>query len=534
MNDDIEAQEQGVALRTGAARGGPLSVDPRGLRARGAACQQHPGVALCSGDGVVAGRRRRPPSGRGQVSPEEFLRLSKIEGFQLVTASDRAAKAAAHVQEVADDEAYVQSMLGGDPRLSGWIPPLGQPGPFEKRADGSFLVTLPGASPRVVASNSRENVVQALAASLRATKDRANLLQRYTSLIDRLPLDQRQDLPTAATIDQVDTSTLATQVRKLEQRLSESVPRQILPQGIAPGGDPGAGTGCSQPEEVPGKTIGDRIDWQLEPYETPIRDQGERGTCSAFAVTAGLETAVYRRLGLPIDLSEQELYAEARDNWLIDPLDYHDGIWAGTITDRMARENFRLDAEVRWPYNPSTKRETVPGLLEWRYSCDDYHHVCSNTNHQKGVVCSQAPPPFMGTYCAHHQPEPATIGGNIGNVRLKSSVSLWNPFEPDNSLASVRAHLDAGHPVVAGLYLDKNFTFAGLELGEFRGWVEERSVPAEAAPHSVLIVGYVLEGDLPNSVRDFYSGFGGGYFVIKNSWGCNGDKGHWFASFDYF
>lgn len=45
----------------------------------------------------------------------------------------------------------------------------------------------------------------------------------------------------------------------------------------------------------------------LDQWQTPIRDQGNRGTCYAFAVCAAMEAA-YRRqhnLGADLDLSEQ-------------------------------------------------------------------------------------------------------------------------------------------------------------------------------------------------------------------------------------
>ncbi len=51
----------------------------------------------------------------------------------------------------------------------------------------------------------------------------------------------------------------------------------------------------------------ERIDWRA--YQSPVKNQGGRGTCTAFAVAATLENFP----GIPLDASEQFLYALAKD-----------------------------------------------------------------------------------------------------------------------------------------------------------------------------------------------------------------------------
>ena len=41
--------------------------------------------------------------------------------------------------------------------------------------------------------------------------------------------------------------------------------------------------------------------------------------------------------------------------------------------------------------------------------------------------------------------------------------------------------------------------------------------------HSVVLVGYAQHSQLP----------GGGYFILRNSWGNTGDNGYGYLSFDY-
>jgi C1A family cysteine protease len=76
----------------------------------------------------------------------------------------------------------------------------------------------------------------------------------------------------------------------------------------------------------------------------PIRDQGQRGTCVAFAVTAGHE-ASRGPASNPDDLSEEALYWGCKTA---------DGDWHGGTTFSSARTaitRWGQPLEARWPYN---------------------------------------------------------------------------------------------------------------------------------------------------------------------------------------
>ena len=79
----------------------------------------------------------------------------------------------------------------------------------------------------------------------------------------------------------------------------------------------------------------------------PIRNQHERGTCTAFAVTAANEYAFRVDTGRPVDLSEQYLYYETKayEN------DSVCGAWVENAMEMVAQVG--QCRETTWSYNPN-------------------------------------------------------------------------------------------------------------------------------------------------------------------------------------
>lgn len=85
----------------------------------------------------------------------------------------------------------------------------------------------------------------------------------------------------------------------------------------------------------------------LIPYMSPIRNQGPRGTCVSFALTA-LNEYILRRRGFIRDLSEQHFYFEIKQ---IDGSPGGCGTWQVRAVQALANRGECL--ESIWPYNPS-------------------------------------------------------------------------------------------------------------------------------------------------------------------------------------
>jgi hypothetical protein len=309
-----------------------------------------------------------------------------------------------------------------------------------------------------------------------------------------------------------------------------------------------------------------RSSWPLKGFNTCVRDQGTRGTCSAFAVTAAVESLVAVQTGRHVNLSEQDLYEHQTLQWSPIPLDFYgDGGVPPLSLGAQMLFGYAYPWERDWDYNPSLSRQEDNAHRVYSHSCDGYGGVaCSDTNHQAARVCHivdtstisdvvnqvcvfleradnavraffQLPPvswhcettrvvvPSSVTVCSYETSIPGSSG-----IRVRGFELFYVPVfvSPQGGIDTARCLLSAQKPVVLCFQEPPSFSSQVGGYVTFAG-------PGEAAGggHCVLATGFVDNARLPSGVAP---GAGGGYLIVKNSWGRGwGDQGYAYLPYEW-
>jgi C1A family cysteine protease len=234
----------------------------------------------------------------------------------------------------------------------------------------------------------------------------------------------------------------------------------------------------------------------LEDLEASVVSQGERGSCVAFAVSAGVELLL-DRAGTPFDIGEQTTYLLGKD--ACDEFD--PDIWeGGGLYPDVAIEGFattpmKLVGESTWPYNP------------YDHDCTEYQDVypdatCSETEAQGGGPEGKEPDPRYA---------------DAEGVKIAEAHELYA------SLGRIKQALYRGYPVVIAINANSDFQVSTKKEGVV-SWVFEVASCGASCGHAILAVGYQ---DDPNVD-------GGGYLIVKNSWGEGwGDGGLAYATYEW-
>lgn len=194
-------------------------------------------------------------------------------------------------------------------------------------------------------------------------------------------------------------------------------------------------------------------------YMSAIRNQAGRGTCVSFTLTA-LNEAVLRRQGLSQDLSEQHLYYEIK---LVDGRPNACGTWQVDAPSGVAGMDALRDRgqcrELIWAYNPNRP-------------------------------------------CNYHGARPRQARPDGLNYRLTTSTV------PARNVLAYKERMSQQQPVTLSIPVYNSWYQSAETRRSGRITLRVGNEPSVGG-HAVLLAGYQ---DAPSSP-------GGGYFIVRNSWG---------------
>ncbi len=353
-----------------------------------------------------------------------------------------------------------------------------------------------------------------IAANLRALSDRANALKIYDFVRQRLPAEAQARIP-AVDRDRSAAEILnegAAIVGVVHASPNFAVYNPVPPPTGSCLGETGTGTkgdtDSIDPPVFEPTGLQAYASWPLKGHDTCVRDQGNRGTCVAFAVAGATETLLNSVDHIAVNLSEQALYGSYATYWA--PALYGDGAEPTTMLTSIINSGYLIPYENVWDYNPSYDRNANDSTRVYTSSCVQYSEMCAETTAQAIVhVCIAN----LGCYSGYTMP-PMT-----GVHAPTSYTTLWDPTNVTGSVWIGQIYSEAGLPLLLGL--QDTPSFDGVY---FDGYVTYTPGEKNRGGHEIEIVGVVTNSQLPTSAPP---GAGGGYFIGKNSWGNGfGDQGY--------
>jgi hypothetical protein len=340
---------------------------------------------------------------------------------------------------------------------------------------------------------------------------------------------------------------------------------------VVPLGETGEGTKSDQQEKADCKPVPNPVGliatntWNLKPHITSIKNQRRRGTCTAFGTVAAVESAVSVKYQKKMNLSEQDLYKKQKFDWNPNIFDdyYGDGYAPLLSLSFQLLFGYKYPFERSWEYNPSTERIDDADHRKYTHSCDLYAGDCSNTNHQAQKRCFKILHkdlvevvkevcefvegiPIIGLFAGWvcdivtevievvSEVEVCIYDTEIAGtsrIKVSSFQVIWDPIF-NTEVSTAKYLLSHNNPIVYCFIVPESFRTQNGPNG--KGYIvfdKNEQRPKGAKGHCVSIVGYVDNENLPPNI---VKGSGGGYFIIKNSWGkCKGDMGFYYAPYDW-
>ncbi|WP_425146438.1 C1 family peptidase [Deinococcus sp.] len=478
------------------------------------------------------------PASAQPLTPEEFQRRLDAGELTLTRVGDAVARRVAsqgqQTQDLStlgaltDQSAALHTLLSGQTDA--------QPTP-----DGDLLAQQTGTDGKLrpFLTLGTGTVAHGLVGTEQASRDPANALEVYRAVYRLLTPAQAASLPAPDSLGGKSITELRAALSSLDSAQGEvpdldgvrsEVPGAFAVKGlqsqnvgISDGQQPAAGNGidnsgvCAAPSP---DGLLSRLRWPLKTFVSPIKSQGERGTCWAFSSVGALESRALVTDGTSADLSEQHFNNLRK----LSSQSAYEGDWPRDALNDLAKRGSKLAPESAWTYNPSLSRlfSGFGGLVQ-NGVCTNYTGLCSETIHQNPLSCTVT---NGVTFCGL---ESVVYGGGAAQPVAVSTL-IWDNLHSQSPLplSIIRTLLYNGTELILSFDTTREF----LDLGK-GGYLTALSGRSSYGGHAVQVTGFI-----PDSLAPFapsvVGGTGGGWFVVKNSWGCTwGDAGYGYLPVSY-
>ncbi len=472
------------------------------------------------------------PEDAASLSPADFYAGVKDGSLTVTVVADEADQRAAFEALFAADLLELQSVTAPSPALLDLLEAAeGATGsePGTSIVVGDEVVTLMGVGERVVEA----------AASLALAADPENALADYKMSYDLLPDSLKSEAYTPESLEGSSVEEINEALTYLDGLLAllsdvqlDNVHYDPLWQSEldqfqtpVPGRDQDAT--CAAPTGYFANYW-----FPLRNFLSPMKNQRMRFTCWAFAAIGAVESRERVQNDNPVDLSEQFFVNQAKYVWARS--DFVESHSSNSALGSAVATGQRLPSESFWQYNPSLGRtsSTDGAAKDFVGSCKQYAGLaCSETAHQSAMVCTLVS--INGVripFCAYRTTT-YTGSGPLASTALQ----IWSSGQSFD-LNRYRQYLARGHVIIASHPVYNGFSNAAL--GVVTDYAKECTssaggVTKKCGGHVVQIVGFLSNAALSTVAGPVNAG-GGGYFVIKNSWGCGaGDGGYYYVPADY-
>ena len=500
------------------------------------------------------------PEGATLLSPAEWDQMKQRPDFHSLGPDQQKQNDAAEAASAAGDEQAVMDFLGTNPGFRAQY--LGGVAPGDPSVvptdNGNYDVTFTDASgsARTVRTHGRRFFLGNVASALRTFPSSANQQGVYDDYYAGLAgIDPALvgNLPTPAQARAMALADLLALNDGLASQSGTYLPLVQPPGGLPPPGYPatcaaeeGSGDGS---DRSGGTTCGTHkalgvyanTAWPLKFFATCVKDQAARGTCWSFGSTCAIELTIAKKHSRWVNLAEQDLIWSVHGSWALRY--YGDGFWPGEAFRLMTTNGYTYPFESQWDYNPSRSRRENDMTRMYTNSCVGYtsaeNDFCSNTTGQGKVWCVNL---LLFFFCGTAGPSHASTSA----IRPLAYSEIWSSGNPTLSLGRIfwavgifQKPVVYSFAVAPSFYPDANgyVTYHGLHCPittDSHG--DSVCTPApgcecDIGGHAVLITGLIDNSQLPPGAPP---GSGGGYLIIKNSWGnCYGDSGYAYLPYDW-